>query len=124
MKAVVNSVSSITDDVKSFENSPNRFDFNEDTVRHLRDRCEATLQNLVSAARNHATSYGLSPVSLMDAAASHVSAAIIDLVRILLLRRATSADRDVRETTRSPTEYPPLPNNNNNNGNGNHSDNT
>lgn len=119
MKAVVNAVSSITDDVKSFEHSPNRFDISEDTVRHLRERCEATLQNLVSAARNHASSFGLSPVSLMDAAASHVSAAIIDLVRLLLLRRASTADRDVRETNRSPIEYGSLPNNNN--GNGNHS---
>lgn len=114
MKSVVNAVSSITDDVKSFEHNPNRFDIGEDTVRHLRERCEATLQNLVSAARNHASSFGLSPVSLMDAAASHVSAAIIDLVRLLLLRRANTADRDVREGTRSPTEYAPVVNSNSN----------
>jgi hypothetical protein len=114
MKSVVNAVSSITDDVKSFEHNPNRFDIGEDTVRHLRERCEATLQNLVSAARNHASSFGLSPVSLMDAAASHVSAAIIDLVRLLLLRRATTADRDVRESTKSPTEYGALTNSNSN----------
>lgn len=118
MKGVVNAVSSVIDDVKSFEHNPNRFDISEDTVRHLRERCEATLQNLVSAARNHASSFGLSPVSLMDAAASHVSAAIIDLVRLLLLRRSTTADRehdrDIRETTRSPTEYTSIPNNNSN----------
>lgn len=118
MKGVVNAVSSVIDDVKSFEHNPNRFDISEDTVRHLRERCEATLQNLVSAARNHASSFGLSPVSLMDAAASHVSAAIIDLVRLLLLRRSTAADRDrdrdVRESTRSPTEYGAVPNSNSN----------
>lgn len=117
MKSVVNAVSSITDDIRSFEQNPNRFDISEDTVRHLRERCEATLQNLVSAARNHASSFGLSPVSLMDAAASHVSAAIIDLVRLLLLKRATTADRDARESTRSPAEYGAVANSN---GNGNH----
>ena len=114
MKSVVNAVSSITDDVRSFESNPNRFDIGEDTVRHLRERCEATLQNLVSAARNHASSFGLSPVSLMDAAASHVSAAIIDLVRLLLLRRAVATDRDVKEGTRSPAEYGAVANNNGN----------
>lgn len=122
MKAVVNAVSSVIDDVKGFEHNPNRFDINEDTVRHLRERCEATLQNLVSAARNHASSFGLSPVSLMDAAASHVSAAIIDLVRLLLLRRSTAVDRDrdrdVRESTRSPIEYGSIANNNSNSNHG------
>lgn len=100
MKTVVNAVSAVTDDVKAFEHNPTRFDVSEDTVRHLRERCDATLQNLVSAARNHAASFGLSAVSLMDAAASHVSAAIIDLVKLLYLRRTNFVDRD-REA-RSP----------------------
>lgn len=105
MKAVVNAVSSVTDDVKGFERNPTRFEIGDETVRHLRERCEATLQNLVSAARNHASSFGLSPVSLMDAAASHVSAAIIDLVKLLYLRRASSLDRE--RDARSP-DYGPI----------------
>jgi hypothetical protein len=100
MKTVVNAVAAVTDDVKAFEHNPTRFDISEDTVRHLRERCDATLQNLVSAARNHAASFGLSAVSLMDAAASHVSAAIIDLVKLLLLRRTGFTDRD--KEARSP----------------------
>ncbi|KAF8308269.1 hypothetical protein DL93DRAFT_2171228 [Clavulina sp. PMI_390] len=128
MKPVVNSVAAILDDVKAFEHNPTRYDVSEEHVTSLRQRCEATLQNLVSAARNHAGSYGLSPVSLLDAAASHVSATVIDLVRLLLLRRSTAADRerdrDVRENTRSPAEYgmgsPPPSNGNMPNGNGNH----
>lgn len=118
MTPVVNHATSIITDVKSFEQNPNRFDISEDTVRHLRERCEATLQNLTSAARNHAQSFGLSPVSLMDAAASHVSVAVIDLVKLLLLRRVDPAEPDGRNT-RSPTEYGSL-NNSNNNGNHNY----
>ncbi|SRR5258708_469357 len=100
MKAVVNAVAAITDDVKTFERRPTRFDVNEDAVRHLQERADATLSNLVSAARNHAASFGLSPVSLMDAAASHVSATIIDMVKLLFLRRAFLNERDF---TKSPT---------------------
>jgi hypothetical protein len=101
MKAVVNAVAAITDDVRSFERHPTRRDISEDTVRHLRERADATLGNLVSAARNHAGSFGLSPVSLMDAAASHVSSAIVELVKLLSLRRGVN-ERDVRSPT-SPT---------------------
>jgi len=55
---------------------------------------EATLSNLVTASKTHATSSGLSPVSLLDAAASHVSAAITELGRVVLLRRATKAEQE------------------------------
>ncbi|KAF8331355.1 uncharacterized protein EI90DRAFT_2972490 [Cantharellus anzutake] len=103
MKAVVNAVATITDDVKAFERRPTRLDVSEDAIRHLRERADATLSNLVSAARNHASGFGLSPVSLMDAAASHVSATIIDLVKLLSLRRASLNERD---STRSPTRHP------------------
>ena len=103
MKGVVNAVAAITDDVRAFERHPTRRDISEDTVRHLRERADATLGNLVSAARNHAASFGLSPVSLMDAAASHVSSAVIELVKLLSLRRGVS-ERDVR----SPTSPPPM----------------
>lgn len=102
MKAVVNAVAAITDDVKSFERRPTRLDIPEDAVRHLQERADATLSNLVSAARNHAASFGLSPVSLMDAAASHVSATIIDMVRLLSLRKASLNERDF---SRSPTNH-------------------
>jgi protein SPA2 len=101
MKAVVNVVTAITDDVRAYERHPTRRDVSEDTIRHLRERADATLGNLVSAARNHAASFGLSPVSLMDAAASHVSSAIIELVKLLSLRRGVN-ERDVRSPT-SPT---------------------
>jgi len=45
------------------------------------------LSNLVIAARNHAQSYGLSPVSLLDAAASHVSETVLELARYIGVRR-------------------------------------
>lgn len=95
MKAVVNAVSSITDDVRSYERGDSiRPDVDVDGLRALRDRADATLENLVAATKTHATSSGMSPVSLMDAAASHVAATVTDIVKMVYLRRATKAEQD------------------------------
>ena len=90
MKSVVNAVTNILDDVRT--NSRRNSD--PEGVRALEERVEATLSNLVAASKTHATSSGLSPVSLLDAAASHVSAAVTELGRVVLLRRATKAEKE------------------------------
>lgn len=96
MKAVVNAVTFIIDDVRTFERRPtrDRADVDPDALRLLRERAEATLSNLVAASKTHATSSGMSPVSLLDAAASHVSATITELGRTLCIRKATKAEMD------------------------------
>jgi protein SPA2 len=90
MKSVVNAVTNILDDVRSHS----RRYSDPEGVHALEDRVEATLSNLVAASKTHATSLGLSPVSLLDAAASHVSAAVTELGRVVLLRRATRAEQE------------------------------
>lgn len=101
MKAVVNAVTSIIDDVRTFERRPtrDRADVDPDALRSLRERAEATLSNLVAASKTHATSSGMSPVSLLDAAASHVSATITELGRTLCIRKATKAEIDQISST-------------------------
>ncbi|KAG6866201.1 hypothetical protein C0991_007226 [Blastosporella zonata] len=96
MKSVVNAVTAIVDDVRAFERRPQRerSDVDQDALRSLRERAEATLSNLVAASKTHATSSGLSPVSLLDAAASHVSATITEIGRTLCIRKATKAEQD------------------------------
>ncbi|KAI0060487.1 hypothetical protein BV25DRAFT_1827659 [Artomyces pyxidatus] len=83
MKAVVNAVTAILEDVRSHPSA------SADTAR-----AEATLGNLVTVARTHATSAGLAPVSILDAAASHVSAAITEIGRSVRIRRATKAEQE------------------------------
>ncbi|KAJ7928520.1 hypothetical protein B0H13DRAFT_2652973 [Mycena leptocephala] len=63
MKAVVNAVSSIVDDIRAFEARPSRerSDVDVDALAALRERAEATLSNLVAASKTHATSAGMSP---------------------------------------------------------------
>ncbi|KAF7362137.1 hypothetical protein MVEN_00559700 [Mycena venus] len=96
MKAVVNAVSSIVDDVRAFEARParERSDVDVDALAALRERAEATLSNLVAASKTHATSAGMSPVSLLDAAASHVAVTVTEIARTVCIRKATRAEQE------------------------------
>ncbi|KAJ7039191.1 hypothetical protein C8F04DRAFT_950244 [Mycena alexandri] len=96
MKAVVNAVSSIVDDVRVFEARPQRerSDVDTDALAALRERAEATLSNLVAASKTHATSAGMSPVSLLDAAASHVAVTVTEIARTVCIRKATRAEQE------------------------------
>jgi hypothetical protein len=93
MKSVVNAVSAIIEDTRLFERRPQR-DVDLDVLRSLRERAEATLSNLVTASRTHATSLGMSPVSLLDAAASHVSATVTEIGRTVCVRKATRVEQE------------------------------
>ncbi|KAJ7690687.1 hypothetical protein B0H17DRAFT_584572 [Mycena rosella] len=101
MKAVVNAVSSIVDDVRAFEARPPReqSDVDIDALSALRERAEATLTNLVAATKTHATSAGMSPVSLLDAAASHVAATITEIGRTVCIRKASRAEQEQAATS-------------------------
>ncbi|KAJ3776968.1 hypothetical protein EV361DRAFT_88999 [Lentinula raphanica] len=94
MKSVVNAVTNIIDDVRTYEKRPSRSDVDMDTLHLLRERAEATLSNLVTASKTHATSAGMSPVSLLDAAASHVAATITDIGKLIYIRKATKAEQE------------------------------
>lgn len=85
-------VSGLDDDVQAFENTPAVEMMSEndrEQLSTLKANCHATLSNLVTAARNHASSSGLSPVSLLDAAASHLSVVVVEMVKQLRVRKNT-----------------------------------
>jgi hypothetical protein len=86
MKEVVVAISEISEDVKAFERDPN-FHADDTKLESLKHQSSATLNNLMSAARSHATSSGLSPISLIDAAAGHVSTNVVDLIKLLKIRK-------------------------------------
>ncbi|PWN21991.1 hypothetical protein BCV69DRAFT_281899 [Microstroma glucosiphilum] len=109
MKAVVLAATLITDDVAKFEESAT-FELSADDADQLmllKPKISTTLNNLMNACRNHASSQGLSPVSLLDAAASHVSMTVVDLVRVLKLRSATQSEKDQFEAHFSGNALPP-----------------
>ncbi|KAH9910663.1 uncharacterized protein BXZ73DRAFT_108666 [Epithele typhae] len=96
MKAVVNAASAISDDVRAFERRPqrDRAEVDLEALQSLRERLDATLSNLVQAVKTHATSSGMAPVSLLDAAASHVSGTVTEIGKTIHIRKATRAEQD------------------------------
>ncbi|KAH7355665.1 cell polarity protein-like protein [Pyrenochaeta sp. MPI-SDFR-AT-0127] len=95
----------------------------------LKSRVSATANNLITATKNHASSSGLSPVSLLDAAASHLSTAVVELVKYVKVRPTPEdeLDRDDDEEDDRPMPLKPTvysaysafsPNNANGNTNG------
>ncbi|KZT19829.1 hypothetical protein NEOLEDRAFT_1141535 [Neolentinus lepideus HHB14362 ss-1] len=96
MKAVVNAVSTIVEDVRMFERRPSqdRMEVDAEALKAMRDRAEATLSNLVAVAKSHATSNGMAPVSLLDAAASHVSAVVTEIGKTIYIRKASKVEME------------------------------
>ena len=87
MKAIVEAVTEIGDDVKQFELRPN-LDVDVSRLEHLKFESTNRLNSLMQAARSHAMSSGLSPVSLIDAAAGHLSSNVVEIVKLLKIRRS------------------------------------
>ena len=83
MKSVVVNVRRITQDID--DAPPSIGDLAQQQAK-LKSRVSATANNLITASKNFANSSGLSPVSLLDAAASHLTAAVVELVRTVKIR--------------------------------------
>lgn len=99
MKTVVLATTLITDDVAKYEQRGSISGEIKEQLPGLKSKVSNNLNNLMTASRNHASSHGLSPVSLMDAAASHVSTSIVDLVKLFKVRKATKAEAEEFEAT-------------------------
>lgn len=89
MKAVVVSVRRITKDID--ESAPIDQDLHQQQQR-LKSRVSATANNLITASKNFAAAAGISPVSLLDAAASHLVAAIVELLRTVKIRATPAGE--------------------------------
>jgi len=69
-------------------------------------RVSATANNMITAARNFASSAGLSPVSLLDAAASHLCTAVVELVRVVKIQASPVDDLDEFDVDVSQEKFP------------------
>ncbi|KAL8760575.1 MAG: hypothetical protein Q9184_003246 [Pyrenodesmia sp. 2 TL-2023] len=73
----------------------------QEEVIRVKNKVSATANNLITASKNFATSKGLSPVSLLDAATSHLSTAVVELIRIVKIRPSPAGDLDPEEEDNS-----------------------
>ena len=98
MKTVVLSTTLLSDDVAKFESQPENMESltaqQREDVHSLKTSMSDALSNLMTACRHHASSQGLSPVSLVDAAATHVATAVVELIKLLKLRHVPKPAED------------------------------
>ncbi|KAJ6783924.1 hypothetical protein PWT90_11040 [Aphanocladium album] len=83
MKSVVVSVRRITRDADGVARHDDQM---AQQQGKLKARVSATANNLITATKNFASGAGISPVSLVDAAASHLTVAIVELLRVCKIR--------------------------------------
>jgi hypothetical protein len=83
MKSVIVNVRRISQDID--EAPPSSGELAQQQAK-LKSRVSATANNLITASKNFVSASGLSPVSLLDAAASHLTAAVVELVRTVKIR--------------------------------------
>ncbi|KAL8859064.1 MAG: hypothetical protein Q9178_004327 [Gyalolechia marmorata] len=67
----------------------------------LKSKVSATAKNLITASKNIAASQGMSPVSLLDAAASHLSTAVVELIRVAKVRPSATGELEAEEEDNS-----------------------
>ena len=89
MKAVVVSVRRITKDID--ESAPSSEDMQQQQAK-LKSRVSSTANNLITTSKNFASAAGISPVSLLDAAASHLVAAVVELLRTVKIRSTPAGE--------------------------------
>jgi hypothetical protein len=96
MKAVVVSCKAITEDVEAYENDETKdIDADKkDRLYAMKSQFSKGLSNLMAAAKTHANGMGISPVSLLDAAATHLTSTVVELIKLFGMRNGTGSDRD------------------------------
>lgn len=101
VKSVVVSVQTITSAVRtdgypSPVPSPSVPDMNMQrappSVGKMKARVTGTANSLITAAKQHAASHGLSPVALLDAAASNLTSAVVELIKAVKIRPSSKSE--------------------------------
>ncbi|OIW23984.1 hypothetical protein CONLIGDRAFT_120447 [Coniochaeta ligniaria NRRL 30616] len=115
MKAVVVSVRRITKDID--DSAPKSEDLAQQQAR-LKSKVSQTANNLITASKNFAAAAGISPVSLLDAAASHLVAAVVEMLRTVKIRATPAGElEDDDDGTITPVDstgfFSPRSNSNN-----------
>ncbi|KAG1048132.1 hypothetical protein G6F43_009456 [Rhizopus delemar] len=104
MKTIVTICKSITEQVETSESRlSNETKY---TLYELKTRFSTALSDLLVAAKHHANGKGLSPVSLLDCSAGHLTAVVIDLAKLLGMKD-TSLESD-KSFYRASDDGPPI----------------
>ncbi|RMD41407.1 hypothetical protein DV735_g3698, partial [Chaetothyriales sp. CBS 134920] len=91
IKAVVVAVRAITTDVDDASDTISDVELLKKCTR-LKSKVAVTASNVITASKNYAAAGGLSPVSLLDAAASHLATAVVDLVHTVKIKPTPASE--------------------------------
>lgn len=81
MKNIVTLCRSITEEIEAQEGS--LFPESRNSLYELKTSFSVSLSDLLVAAKYHASGMGISPVSLLDRSAGHLTSVIVDLIKLL-----------------------------------------
>lgn len=106
VKQVTLAVSSIasqvgTDGYPTPSPSPSANSAQEPSVAKLKARVMGYANSLITATKHHASASGLSPVALLDAAASNLTASVIELVKVVGISISDKTDSPAAEDMES-----------------------
>ncbi|EXJ83296.1 hypothetical protein A1O1_06915 [Capronia coronata CBS 617.96] len=96
MKTVVLAVRAITSDIDAAA-PPDKDEELAKRRTKLKSKVSATANNLITASKNFASASGLYPVSLVDAAASHLTTAVVDLLHAVKIRPSPDGELEVED---------------------------
>lgn len=97
MKNIVTVCRSITEEIESQEGT--LFTESRNSLYELKTSFSVSLSDLLVAAKYHASGMGISPVSLLDRSAGHLTSVIVDLIKLLGMK--PSSDYSDRSETNS-----------------------
>ncbi|KAL8942824.1 MAG: hypothetical protein Q9216_001439 [Gyalolechia sp. 2 TL-2023] len=96
IRQIIIAVRTITQDIGAPSMEPTGQQINK-----LKGKVSATANNLITASKNFASSKGLSPVSLLDAATSHLTTAVVELIRLVKIHPSPVSELDAEEEDNS-----------------------
>lgn len=99
MKSIVTVCRCITEEVEAQEET--LFTETRNSLYDLKTRFSASLSDLLIAGKYHASGMGISPVSLLDRAAGHLTSVIVELVKLLGMK--ASSESTSTRIERQPT---------------------
>ncbi|KAI9007950.1 hypothetical protein CLU79DRAFT_777223 [Phycomyces nitens] len=106
MKTVIMISKTISENVEAFESSPQFSSSMTPRLHELKVSFSTTLTQLLASAKGHAMGMGMSPVSLLDASAGHLTAVVVDMAKLLGLSsqdngEKSSATKPIPSSSRS-----------------------
>ncbi|KAI8094222.1 hypothetical protein BDF21DRAFT_331557 [Thamnidium elegans] len=106
MRTIVMTCKSITTEVEDYELKVGLSPADQTSLYDIKKRFSTELSNLLASAKYYAGGMGISPVSLVDAAAGNLTVTIVDLVKLLGMRPVHDTMQPTKNNNFAPTVNP------------------